>query len=420
MKKIVTFCLAFLFVGVCSLMAGGSQAQEENTIKIGSVLPISGGSALVGGYQLDGYKMVLNHFNKSGGVLGKQVELVLADSTGVPDTGVSEFERLANDPSICAFIGTYNSGVAAAIAPLAIKYKMPFVVTNAVADSILSENSHYIFRGNNGDFDSIIHYNNLFKFLGEIRGKAITRIACVFENSDWGKGTSASIAQSAKESKIELVLNESFQNESADLSSLVNKVKQLNPDFVIPVMYLNDALLFTRQMMEYDCNVPIIAHGGGFLDIDYPAKAGKFSEYVMSASGWFPDVIDVVKTKEAKDIQTAYIKSSGHDMNEMVANGWLGMYILLDAIQRAGKTDREAIALALDATDLKSDHPALMFHPYQGVKFGDYPGIRYNQNIYANFSWAQMVGGTFKLIYPPDMIPGKNPIVFPPPAWNKR
>jgi branched-chain amino acid transport system substrate-binding protein len=325
-----------------------------------------------------------------------------------------------NDPTICAIIGPYNSGVAAALAPLAIKYKMPFMVTNAVADQTLSENSRYVFRANHGDVDCYNHYINALKYFGEVRGKPLARIAIVFENTDFGKGTSDVFARAVNAIGATVIMNESFQSESSDLSSVVTKIKQLNPDLVLPAMYLNDALLFTRQMMEYDCNVPIVAQGGGFLAVDFPQKAGKkLSQYLIVGSGWFPDVIDAAKTQEAKDIRAAYIKSSGHDMNEAVSFGWLGMYVLLDAIQRAGSTNREAIAQALDATDLPADHPALMFHAYGGIKFGD-DGKRFNQNVYAAFMFAQMFNGQFKMVYPPEMIVGKNPLVFPPPNWDKR
>jgi branched-chain amino acid transport system substrate-binding protein len=427
MKKLTVCCLVFTFlfllVSVNFLAAGGSQSQSSaaagNTIRIGAVLPISGGSALFGEYQGDGYRLVVDRINAAGGILGKQVELVITDSASVADTGVTEFERLANNPSICAVIGTYNSGVASAIAPLAIKYKVPFMVTNAVADQILSENSNYIFRANPGDADGFNDGINFWRYLGQVKGTPIQKFAMVYENTDYGKGTKAIYERMAKELGATIVVDEPIQNESADLSSVINKVKQANPDVVVPVMFLNDSLLFSRQMMEYDCNVPIMAAGGGFLDVNFYDKAGKkLSDYVMSSAHWFRDVLDAACTQEARDIAAAYEKKVGHDINETVVNGWLGMYVLLDAIRRAGSADREAIARALDATDLPADHPALMFHPYPGVKFGDIGG-RYNQNIYTSICLAQMQDGKFKLIYPPDMI-AKNPLVFPLPPWNRR
>lgn len=409
-----------LFVAGCKKEGGSYNGDSGDTIKIGAILPISGSSALLGEYQLDGIRLAVDRFNKAGGVLGKQIELVIADTASTPDTGVSEFERLVNNKSICAMIGAYNSSVTAAIAPLVIKYQVPFMVVNAVADQILAENSHYLYRCNQGDRDGYIHYINVFKYLGEFWGRPLEKIAIVAENSDWGKGTAGVISGAAGELGIQVVLNESYKNESSDLSSVITKVKNLNPDLVLPVMYINDALLFSRQMMEYDCNVTIFAHGGGFLDVDFFQKAGKtVSDYIISGSGWFTDVLDVACTQEARDISDAYIKTVGHDMNEMVVNGWLGMYVLLDAIQRAGKIDREAIAVALDETDIPADHPALMFHPYQGVKFGD-DGIRYNQNIYANFSYAQMFDGKYKMFYPPEMVSGESPLVFPVPKWSDR
>src|SRR5580700_9573012 len=79
--------------------------RAGETIKIGMVLPVTGPAAAVGGYALAGAKIALDRVNKSGGVLGKQLELVTEDDQTTNPGAVLAFSKLAAQPDIVAFLG---------------------------------------------------------------------------------------------------------------------------------------------------------------------------------------------------------------------------------------------------------------------------------------------------------------------------
>ena len=81
-------------------------ARAADTLKIGMVLPLSGPAAAVGGYALAGAKIALDRVNKSGGVLGKQLELITEDDQTTNPGAVLAFSKLAAQPDIVAFLGT--------------------------------------------------------------------------------------------------------------------------------------------------------------------------------------------------------------------------------------------------------------------------------------------------------------------------
>ena len=81
----------------------------DDTLKVGMVVPVTGPAAVVGGYALAGAKIALDRVNKSGGVLGKQVELVTEDDQTTNPGAVLAFSKLAAQPEIVAFLGPVRS-----------------------------------------------------------------------------------------------------------------------------------------------------------------------------------------------------------------------------------------------------------------------------------------------------------------------
>jgi hypothetical protein len=101
-------------------------ARAADTLKIGMVLPLSGPAAAVGRYALAGAKIALDRVNKSGGVLGKQLELVTEDDQTTNPGAMLAFSKLAAQPDIIAFLGPVRSTQNRAIANDILKAAKPF------------------------------------------------------------------------------------------------------------------------------------------------------------------------------------------------------------------------------------------------------------------------------------------------------
>ena len=138
MKKVLALLLAMVFLfgltacGSSEKPAADADAEAgavadaaADPIKIGVIMPLTGGSARLGELELGGIKYAVEYINDTlGGVQslgGAKIELIIGDSTGVAEVGVSEAERLINKENVDGLIGTYNSGVASAVIPIAEK-----------------------------------------------------------------------------------------------------------------------------------------------------------------------------------------------------------------------------------------------------------------------------------------------------------
>lgn len=425
MKKRL-FALVLALVMVLSLAACGggdgnstatTQSTESSdtaatgdTVKIGVLLPLSGSTASPGGYQLEGIQMVVDYMNDNGGIAsmgGAKLELVTSDTTGDVETGMTEIERLITVEKVSALIGPYNSTVGAATAPIAIQYGVPYIITNAVADNIMENGANkYVYRVNYGASDMTPFRSMVVDYLGSLtEAGQLEKIAIVYDAGDWGTSENESFQKVAKEIGVEVVVSEAINTDSSDLSSVVNKIKNSGADVVFAGIFLNDAILFTRQMNEYNCDVQIVGSGTGFSDGKWLEALGGTAENVMGTSDFNPSF--GVSNDDAAALYVTYLEE--HDDKAMpleTSNGWCGMATLAMAIEAAGSADREAVADAMYNLELDGDSLPLWFSMFEGVKFnteGDELG-RYNQNELLGETAGQILkqvqSGVWELAWP--------------------
>lgn len=426
MKKAIVLVVLLVMVlslaGCSSSKPAAPAATAGKEVKIGIVLPLTGSSAEMGKLSKNGIELAINTINAQGGIKslgGAKLVPIYADSAGKPETGVTEIERLIVKDKVNALLGPYNSNVAAPTAEVAEKYSLPYMLTNAVADGILQKNYKYVWRSNQSSSGNAIDLIGFLSDIGKKTGKPVKSIALVYESTDWGSSSAEALKKTAKEAGIEVVASMDYPANTADMTSIVVKLKSVNPEVVIPMSYLNDALLFTRTAAEMKLNSAILAGGGGFSAPAFVEKAGKSADHVMTLSGWDPDILGS-KSEVSKKLNADYKAKYGSDFSEYSANAWMSAMVLFDAIERAGNLKPEAIKAALDATDIKGNHVALSLHPYEGIKFSQEVRGMKSQNTYARQIIVQVQNGKFRMVWPFNTAPKDVKFTWPIPSWDAR
>lgn len=438
-KKLLVLVLAAMMLFSATACSNGAQSSSSaqrgqsqqsdtgDTVKIGVIMPLTGSQSAIGNRQLAGIQLAADLQNEKGGISslgGAKIKLIVADTQSDSNIAVTEAERLITSEGICALIGAYSSSAAAASAPIAEKYSIPYMITNATADEILENDYQYVFRANvcNGlDAISMVQY---ISELNENLNAGIKNIAIVYENSDWGRGMSNGISKEIATNypgKFNVAINEGYEADNADFSAIVNKIKAANVDLIIPMNYLNDALLFCQTLADYKVNIPVLAHSGGYTVPEFLQNVGSNAEYLLTFSSWDASVLKF-KNKQAAEINEKYKAnySNGVDMDTYSANGWLGCAVMLNAIERAASIDGPTIKDALLATDIGPDSYECSLHPFDGIKFGETCGMT-NQNIYAQSVVLQVQNDKFTLVGPSKMVALKDSgIVWPIPPWDER
>lgn len=361
MAILVAFAVVFCF--------GQSVKAEEKVVKVGNIIPLSGPSASVGQQGKNAREMAVEEINAAGGIKslgGAKLEMFYADSESKPEKGVAEAERMINTEKVNVLTGCWNSAVTYPVTAVAERYGIPFIVPVSVADKITEQGFKNVFRIAAKDS---WWTRDQFAFLKDMQaefGVKVKRLAFVYENGDWGKGFAEQWKKLVKEGGYEVVLDEPYPSTSTDLSPVVQKIKRAKPDVLLLVSNAADAILLTNTLAEYKVNLKaIIASGGGHADPSFLTATGGNSKYLFDIVEWETDV----NKPGAKEANEKYKAKYGQNLTGEAVDAYVAMYVLKDALERAGSLDPAKIREALAATNLTGG-PGMIVG-YDAVQFDE-------------------------------------------------
>ncbi len=335
----LTWLLAIsaIFVGLVSL--SGCQASGPSTVNIGIIEDLSGPTSAWGEGLQNGAIMAIEKINKDGGLLGKQIKYFATDFKGNVPESITDYNQLVDQDHVVAIIGTPNSAMHIAVAPVADQKKVP-IVGDPMDERATTPKPGQV---------------NKFTFLGEpSAGDQSDAIASYALNEmgfkkfaimyDQGNPYSVSLATPFAEyiSKHggQIVANESYDASTNDYTAQLTKIKQTNPDVLAITGYLKDNSLIVKQMHQLGMNIPVVGNNSCFTP--FAETAGKDAEGVV-----FPNNI-ALDDPRFKDFISTYKTRFGKDP---VVHAWMGyddMMIVANAIQKANALDPVAIDNAIE------------------------------------------------------------------------
>jgi branched-chain amino acid transport system substrate-binding protein len=390
--------LATLALLVAGLNAFPLLAQGK-TFKVGVPLPLTGADAKFGEMKKVAYEMAVEEINAKGGAKGYNLVLDIQDSGAKPETATAIVEKFITVNKYPIVVGEYTSQCSYAVAGVAEKYKVPYLVDTGAADKITQQGWKYVYRMNP---PSSLYGQGLFGFFETVAKPK--SIAILHENTDFGTSTAKAMKEYCDGKGIKVVLSEGYQAGAIDFKPILQKVKSLRPDVLYMVSYLMDASMLMRQSKELDINTTFVGGAAGFTLPEFLENAGEASEYVMSATLWTPQV----KYPGAKEFAEKYKAKSGKVPSYHGAEAYSSMYVLADVLKRAKSHSPEDLRDALAATDMMT-----AFGPVKFISWGQFT----NQNRMDTLV-LQVVGKKYETVWPTDAASGK--YVYPIPRWRER
>ncbi|HZZ25484.1 MAG TPA: ABC transporter substrate-binding protein [Roseiarcus sp.] len=303
-------------------------AHADETIKIGMVLPVTGPAANVGGYALTGAKIALDRVNKSGGVLGRQVELVTEDDQTTNPGAVLAFSKLAAQSDIVAFLGSVRSTQNHAMANDILKTGKP--VCFGGTDPVLTKmgNPWLIRFRPNDNYSARVIASYGVETLGK-KNWAIIHSTDAF-------GTSGSKALSASLDKLgaKAAIDQGYPNQSQDFTPVVLAIKSSGADVIGSYFtFENDQAIFARQLRQLGVTIPWVGSpttvAAATLKLAGPALWGTYAiaDYAVDSS------------PEAKEFAKLYSAVSNALPDLQSAWPYDAIGVLSAAINKAGSTD---------------------------------------------------------------------------------
>src|SRR5471032_1413578 len=333
---------AGLAVGITAPYVIGSARAQAATIKIGMCVPVTGPAAEQGLWAQNGAKLALAAVNKAGGVLGKQVELVIEDDQTTNPGIVLAFSKLAAQPDIVAFLGSIRSTQVMAMAPDVLKLGKPVMIGGTNPD-LTHMGNQWLFRFRPNDSYS---GRVIADFGVNTLGKK--KWAIVHSTDAFGTNGMKNLVESLKGMGIEPVLIQGYPNNSQDFTPVALAVKQSGADVMGTYMTFEpDQGIFAKQLRQLGVNLAWVgspttatttavklagpALYGSFAVVDFnrdsspeaKAFAGKYEAAYKAApdifSSWSYDAVQVLalainkaKSLDPQAIRTAIQGVKGH------------------------------------------------------------------------------------------------------------
>jgi branched-chain amino acid transport system substrate-binding protein len=390
--------------------AGGAIAQQN--VKVGGLFPLSGNAASAGQQAKAAVELAVDIVNGKypdvtgmpaiglPGLKGGKIELTFADHQGNPSTGQSQALRLIQQEKVSALIGAYQSSVTFAGTQVAERYGTPWVVGDSVASNITGRGFKFTFRVTPIASDFAYNYMD---FLNDVKkmGHPVKTVATVYENTDYGTSIAETLRKAIKEKGFDLIAEIPYAANTTDVSSQVLQLKDKKPDAVIFVSYTSDTILYMKTLKQLDYKPPIvIGDDSGFSDPAFIKNVGTISQGAVNRSAWDIGKPGSVTAK----INELFKAKTGYDMDDTSGRNMQAMFVLADAINRAGSAKSDAIQAALQKTDLK---PEQLMMGYKGVKFDET-----GQNTLAATYLIQLQGPNYVAVWPEKSATAKMQIPF--------
>jgi len=365
--------LVVAVVGVFMLATGTAMAAD--TIKLGVAGPHSGDLASYGIPTIKAAELVVKDINAKGGVLGKQVELLVEDDVCKPEVATNTATKLVSE-GVHVVLGHICSGATKAALGIYKDSNIPVMSPSATNPALTQS----------GD------YPNFFRTIASDDAQArlevdfaldvlkLKKLAVLHDKGDYGKG----LAEFAKtfleqDPRAEVVLYEGVTPGAVDYSAVVQKIKRSKADAVIFGGYHPEASKIVSQMRKKRMKTIFISDDG-VKDDTFIKVAQKYAEGVYATG---PK--DVSKNPMAIAANEAHKKTYGADPGAFYLNAYSAAIALLNAIEQAGSTDYAAVTNALRTKDVET--------PLGKIRFddrGDAIGVGFSMYQVQNGEYVEL------------------------------
>ncbi len=338
MKKRRSSFFVIALISLPLIFGAAGQVLAEDVIKLGVAGAHSGDLASYGIPTVRAAELVVAHMNGMNGVNGKKIQLLVEDDVCKPEIATNTATKLVSEGAH-AVIGHICSGATKAAMGI-YKDKRVIAISPSATNPALTQSGEYpnFFRTiASDDSQALLQVDFAVDVL------KLKKLAVLHDKGDYGKG----LAEFAKQfiekgGKAQVVLYEGITPGAVDYSAVVQKIKRAEADGVIFGGYHPEASKIVMQMRKKKMEIPFISDDG-VKDDTFIKVAGEFAEGVYATG---PQ--DTSKNPIAKAAIAAHKeKYNGEDPGAFFLNAYSAALAILNAIEKAGSTDYDAVRKAL-------------------------------------------------------------------------
>jgi branched-chain amino acid transport system substrate-binding protein len=333
-------------VGLAGALTTFSASAAE-TLKIGLALSITGPASALGDPQKKVIELYADKINKTGGVIGKKVELIVYDDAGLADRATTNAKRLVQNDNVDVIIGGTTTSTTMAIIGVTEKAGVPFVSLGG-ASIIVNPIKKSVFKISHNDSMTVE------KVYLDMRKRNIKKIALISEDAGYGKsGRDQSVALAASHG-IEVVADEVFAAKDPDVTAQLTRIRQ-TPD--VQALFVwgfgPGPVIVTKNYRQLGMTLPLY-QSSGVANKEYVRMSGEAAEGVRLPVPGLVVAEQLPSTDPQKAVVTEFKKEYETNFKKEVSSfagySYDALQIVLGAVRRAGTTDKARIRDEIEKT----------------------------------------------------------------------
>ena len=353
-RRHVLKSLALFPIAAAALAA--APAAHAQAIKIGEMNSYKMFPAFLDPYK-KGWELAIDEINKSGGVLGRKLEVVSRDDNGNPGDAVRIAEELIARENVSVLMGTFASHIGLAVSNLANQRKIVFVAAEPLTDKIVWENGNrYTFRLRPSTY---MQTAMLIPDAAKLKKK---RWAIVYPNYEYGQSATASFKKLLAKAQpgVEFVIEQVPPLGKIDAGAVVQALADSKPDAIFSSLFGPDLQKFvregnTRGLFKDRPVFNLLAGEPEYLD---PLKDETPNGWIVTGYPW-----NGINTPEHRSFLAAYQKK----FNDYPRLGSVVGYSLIKSIAagvaKAGSTDSEKMVAAFRGLQVDTPFGRITYRP---------------------------------------------------------
>ena len=340
LKKALTCLIALaLFVGQAMV------ARAAEPIRIGAIFSVTGPASFLGEPERNTAKMLEEDINKSGGLLGRKVEIIVYDDETDATKAVTAVGRLIKKDQVVAIVGPSTSGSTLAIVPKAEEAKIP-LVSCAAAKKIVDPVKRWVFKTPASDILAVT------KIFTDLKKNRITRIAILTASDAYGAGGREDIKELVPKSGLAIVADEVYGPKDTDMTAQLTKIKGTDAQAIVCWGTNPGPAVVARNRVQLGITIPLYMSSGvaskKFIELAGAANA----EGVLLPAGRLIVEDQVPANQPQKKVLSGYIKEYESKYKQPVStfggHAWDAVMLVFQAIRDAKSSNPSAIRDALE------------------------------------------------------------------------
>ncbi len=330
-----------VMIGAAMMFAacgGEKKVPETTTVKIGGLAPLTGSLAIYGVTTTNGAELAVKEINANGGINGKQIDYIVLDTKGDATESVMAYNKLVDD-KVAAVIGDITSKPTVAVAEIAAQDNMPMITPTGTQVDI-TEAGPNVFR---------VCFTNPYQgtvlaTLAKERFGAQTAGILVNNSSDYSDGIAKAFTEQAEKLGINITVKEGYADGDRDFRAQLTKIATVNPDVLLIPEYYEQASLIAAQAREMGVKSIFVGSDGW----DGISKTLDETAYKVIENSYFTNHFSMQdESPKIQNFIKAYKDAYKEDPSAFSALGYDAVYMVKEAIEKAGSTEKQAIVDAL-------------------------------------------------------------------------